>query len=233
MHIPQKEISFNVKDLLSYIQYKSILARTLHDQSVIELLPKLNGECLELGAGVHDYSPFAKNTTKYIRSDYQPTIKDSRVQIDATNIDLPDASFDSIVCMSALEHIERYQLVLSEIWRVLKPGGQLLLNVPWLFPFHGAPNDYFRFSSSALVALLKDFEILQMEAVGNYWLSQAVFLQRPKWSRLNIHKKTNLVDIILRTIGSVFMIAGARSSRKCGDDNYALLYSVVCRKANN
>ncbi len=134
--------------------------------------------------------------------------------------------------MSALEHIENYASALEEIWRVLKPGGKLLLNTPWLFPYHGAPDDYFRFSPSALRLLLKEFEILEIEAVGNYWLSQAVYLQRPKWSRLPNNKKTKLYDIVLRIVGAIFIIIGSRSSNSYQDDNYALLYSVLCRKTD-
>ena len=154
---------------------------------------------------------------------------ESMFKIDATSIDFPDNHFDSVICMSALEHIENFDEVFNEIHRVLKPKGQFLLNTPWLFPFHGAPDDYFRFSSTALKnRLSSNFQIKEFKAVGNFWLSQAVFLQRPEWSRIVQNKKTKPYDFILRLIGIIFMIIGSSASKTDPDDNYSLLYCILC-----
>jgi len=45
-------------------------------------------------------------------------------------IPLPDASFDVIIASQVLEHIIRRRRFLSEMRRVLKPGGQALIFVP-------------------------------------------------------------------------------------------------------
>jgi SAM-dependent methyltransferase len=42
----------------------------------------------------------------------------------------PDASFDLVTCMSVLEHIPDDLAAVRAIWRLLKPGGRLLLTVP-------------------------------------------------------------------------------------------------------
>ena len=225
---PQFPVRFSARDFLEYASYHAILARVVHDRSVIPLLGELEGDILELGAGKHDYSTAALKVKSYIRSDYKPPAGDSRIRIDATAIDFPDQRFDSVVCMSALEHIEDYEKVISETYRILKPGGRFLLCTPWLFPYHGAPDDYTRFSPSLLRSKLSKFEIKSLHAVGNFWLSQAVFLQRPKWSRPQDATAPKLYDPVLRLIGMAFMAAGGG---KCGDDdNYALLYTALCRK---
>lgn len=224
----QRPIRISLRDLRDYLLYRIPLARVIHDRSVLRYLPALRGRTLELGAGRHDYSVHAKGTGDYIRSDYQADQQDGRIAINATAIDFPDASFDSVVCMSALEHIRDYPAALSEMHRVLKPGGQLLLCVPWLFPYHGAPDDYHRFTASALRAHLSRFQIAEFEAVGNYWLSLAMFLQRPVWSRPAKNKATRFYDPGLRLIGAAFILAGR--NRSAADDNYALLYTCLCRK---
>lgn len=43
-------------------------------------------------------------------------------------VSIQDEMFDRCVCLSVLEHIEGYQQVVPELWRVLKPGGRLLLS---------------------------------------------------------------------------------------------------------
>lgn len=45
----------------------------------------------------------------------------------AAHIPLPDASVDLVLCHQTLHHIVDQQRALAEVWRVLKPGGRLLL----------------------------------------------------------------------------------------------------------
>ncbi|MFT3897965.1 MAG: class I SAM-dependent methyltransferase [Thermomonas sp.] len=50
---------------------------------------------------------------------------------DATALAFGDASLDAIVCLDVLEHVPDFRAALREFARVLKPGGALLLTVPW------------------------------------------------------------------------------------------------------
>jgi SAM-dependent methyltransferase len=50
---------------------------------------------------------------------------------DATALDFSDASLDAILCLDVLEHVPDFLAALREFARVLKPGGALLLTVPW------------------------------------------------------------------------------------------------------
>lgn len=53
---------------------------------------------------------------------------------DALNLPFADASFDRIVCSEVLEHIPDHKAAVSEIIRVLKPGGVLAISVPRAWP---------------------------------------------------------------------------------------------------
>jgi SAM-dependent methyltransferase len=50
---------------------------------------------------------------------------------DATVLHFDDASMDAILCLDVLEHVPDFRAALREFARVLKPGGTLLLTVPW------------------------------------------------------------------------------------------------------
>lgn len=84
---------------------------------------------------------------------------------DIQKLPLPDASEDAIVCMSVLEHVENPFLAVSEMQRVLRPGGALLIYVPFLFYYHaenGYYADYWRFTEEALRTLCKDFTTVEV-----------------------------------------------------------------------
>lgn len=51
---------------------------------------------------------------------------------DATALTFPDERFDCIVTADVLEHIPEYQRALAEFHRCLKPGGHLLVSVPFV-----------------------------------------------------------------------------------------------------
>jgi SAM-dependent methyltransferase len=70
---------------------------------------------------------------------------------------LVDASVDYVVLDTVLEHVPNPRQVVSEIHRVLKPGGQLLCITPFLFNYHGYPNHYFNFSKDGLEEIFKGF----------------------------------------------------------------------------
>ncbi len=58
---------------------------------------------------------------------------------DASRLEFPDASFDLVVSQVAFFYIERKTDALREIWRVLKPGGQALIQLDSITPRAPAP----------------------------------------------------------------------------------------------
>ncbi|WP_208348293.1 methyltransferase domain-containing protein [Pseudaestuariivita rosea] len=64
---------------------------------------------------------------EYITTDYMREAVDLKLNIEA--LDLPDKSFDRIFCLHVMEHVDDRK-ALSELWRVLKPGGLAILATP-------------------------------------------------------------------------------------------------------
>lgn len=81
------------------------------------------------------------------------------IQADAYRLPFRDETFDTVLCTEVLEHTHSPQLALSEVHRVLKPGGKLLLTTPFAFPIHYGPTDYYRFTRFGLLHLLRDWEV--------------------------------------------------------------------------
>lgn len=71
---------------------------------------------------------------------------------------VPDNSVDFVTTISLLEYCRSPQQVISEIYRILKPGGIVYISAPFIFNFHDESNDYFRFTYRGIVVLCEAFE---------------------------------------------------------------------------
>ena len=102
------------------------------------------------------------------------------VDLVATVYELPfaDATFDLVLCLVVLEHLEDPKRAIAEMSRVLRPGGKILVSVPFLLPIHDAPNDFWRFTKFGLKVLFKDWQIEELSAETNFNETFAVLLQR-------------------------------------------------------
>ena len=107
---------------------------------------------------------------------------------DAQALGIRDASFDVVLCTEVLEHLPEPQRAIDEIFRVLVPGGQLLLTTRVLFPIHDAPHDYFRFTKYGLRHLLRRFEISELEEETDAVGTVAVLLQRLGMQAQTLHR---------------------------------------------
>lgn len=85
----------------------------------------------------------------YLGVDAAPGAGVDRV-MDAHRLDLPDASWDVVVCCEMVEHDPAFWSTLAEVGRVLRPGGVLVLTTRGNgFPEHSYPRDYWRFMPDA------------------------------------------------------------------------------------
>ena len=76
---------------------------------------------------------------------------------DLSTHDFNGQQFDVIVMSEVLEHIRTPDAAINNAFAVLKPGGQLVLTTPFLFPIHDRPHDYYRYTKYGLAWLLRDF----------------------------------------------------------------------------
>lgn len=88
------------------------------------------------------------------------------VAADAELLPFPAGVFQCIECDAVLEHVRDPVRVMSELSRVLAPGGHLHLVTPFCHPFHQYPRDYRRFSLDGLKELAAGCTELEVVAEG-------------------------------------------------------------------
>lgn len=97
---------------------------------------------LEIGAGYYDHGRFF---ARLERLDLDPRHQPDHLG-DAHAMPLEDGSFDAVVAVSVLEHVEDPYQVVREIARVLRPGGVVFAWAPFYFAVHAFPTDIARFT---------------------------------------------------------------------------------------
>ena len=78
------------------------------------------------------------------------------VVADAKNMPFESNSFDTVISLDALEHVDWPRDVVRECARVLKPGGHFFLATVFSFPIHEFPWDFWRFTPECLSMLIRD-----------------------------------------------------------------------------
>lgn len=73
------------------------------------------------------------------------------------NLTFPSASIGTVLTADTLEHVKHPYQALSEIHRVLSPTGMVVVVSVMNCEIHDYPNDYWRFTPQAFLALLGDF----------------------------------------------------------------------------
>jgi SAM-dependent methyltransferase len=86
--------------------------------------------------------------------------------LDLHKIDLDDAAVGTAILLDTIEHVERPWQALQEIYRVMKPGGMVLMTSVMFFPIHFFPDDYWRFTESGFRALLAPFDDAVLASCG-------------------------------------------------------------------
>lgn len=149
----------------------------------LEIIAKNCQKILDVGGG----QPFQKILSnhkellrgrEYITLDIDPETKPSVVG-DAHDMPFEDNSFDAVLHVYVFEHLYNPQKAISEIYRVLKPGGYMLAVVPFIHPYHarkGGYRDYWRFSKDGLEVLFNDFSEIEMFKIGRYFRAAIGFL---------------------------------------------------------
>jgi SAM-dependent methyltransferase len=149
----------------------------------------LSGKVLNAGCGGRDISAFllSRRAMSVDNCDVTPGLPNAIV-CNLETIPLPDAAYDSVLCNAVLEHIERPDRVMAELHRLLRPGGTLVVSVPFLQPFHAVPSDFRRYTSDGLSVFGRSqgFEVLTVLPVHSMaqtlaWIAWACLRERRRY----------------------------------------------------
>jgi SAM-dependent methyltransferase len=140
----------------------------------------------------------------------------------------PARQFDLIFCTQVLEYVPHPQRVVNEIYRVLKPGGHLLLSAPAVFP-RDSETEYWRFLPCGLKELLSPFSTVDVVPEGNSWVG---FIRTVNVCLLTFARSLVLGGILRFSLVPSLNLLGALLQFLIpnSDDRFSANYSALARK---
>ena len=85
---------------------------------------------------------------------------------DLCALELPINEYNTVICAETLEHVEDPLFALVNLRHALLPGGWILVTMPFAFPVHNFPNDYWRFTPNGMRWMLKVAGFVDVGANG-------------------------------------------------------------------
>lgn len=181
-------------------------------ENIRDLSPSITGKTLDVGCGSKPYQKLFE-ASEYIGLEIDSEDNRKHKKADyfyqGDQFPFPNENFDSIISNEVLEHIFNPDVFFTEMNRVLKNQGILLITVPFVWDEHEQPYDYARYSSFGLTYLLQKhgFKILEYRKSMND--IRVIF----QLINVYIYKKTvtsnqylNLINTII--LMSIFNIIG-------------------------
>jgi SAM-dependent methyltransferase/uncharacterized protein YbaR (Trm112 family) len=133
---------------------KLYFGESLHDKLKKKYIIEAPNDHIILNIGSGHESTYKQEN--FVNLDIYPH-NNTHVAGDAHNLPFLDNSVNVAWLSAVLEHIQQPFLVMNEVYRVLKPGGYVLISVPFLQYLHGSPYDYFRYTKYGLRSVCNDF----------------------------------------------------------------------------
>jgi SAM-dependent methyltransferase len=189
-------------------------------------LARMSGKLLDVGCGEMPFRALLEPGASYTGIDvpgaqaFGMGSSSDIIAFDGRSIPFSDASFDHVLCTEVLEHVEEPSALISEMLRVLRPGGTILVTVPFSARVHHAPYDFQRFTRFRLATMFQNFKDVEVEergddlaVIANKLIAVAARLARPRpvvallW-RLPILAALTPVVLIALSVAHLSMLFG-------------------------
>ena len=210
------------------------------DKKLKEYSKYINGTLVDLGCGETTYKNFfLQFADNYIGVDWANSIHDSKPDIISDlnkKIELQDEIADTLVSISVIEHLCEPQVFLNESYRILKEDGHMILQVPFQYQVHEAPNDYFRYTRYGLEYIFKKsgFKDIQISESGGFWTTIAIKLNEHSVKLLRKTKKytiiMKIVKLLLLPFWTLNQVIALILDKLDKNPNETMSYWVIAKK---
>ncbi len=182
---------------------------------------RARGFLLDIGCGNKPYRElFADVVTEHIGCDVAQS-SERVVDIICPSHDIPlaNSSVDTVLCTQVIEHVPDPAALIREAYRLLRPGGVLILTGPQYWPLHEEPNDFHRFTKHGFAKLVEagGFLLEQIDENGGRWATDGLSMLHA------LPKCLSAIPGIQRTINWLFALLDDRFPAGGNTSNYLVI----------
>jgi SAM-dependent methyltransferase len=169
-----EEMPYERRSILAFVQ--RVAAATAPGASV-----------LDVGAGNAPYRELFAHC-RYLTTDWTHSVHERSRDVDfvasAEALPLEDEAVDAVLLTQVLEHVSDPAAVLRETARVLRPGGNVCITVPFVWELHELPHDFWRYTPASLEQLLTGagFVAPVIEPRNDCFTTVAQLLRNLRWA---------------------------------------------------
>lgn len=230
---------------VSTAMWDGVRGEELNKQCMDMISPTDGKQILELGCGIGGSAPLISNCGGYIGTDLSAeAIKTasqrfgskpgfSFIVMDAQELKFPNCTFDLVIAKEVIEHVPDIKLTLQEAFRVLKPGGSILITSPNRNSLHLRINrmlgykDFICSFDHITELTYEEAEQLLLKLGFEITNTSGVFLQ-PYWGIPGLDKHVRCL-----TDDDPIMVDMLKElGRRCGA-KYAFCYVIKAEKPKN
>lgn len=212
-----------------------LIAQLIVDAYDGELKTHARGDLLDLGCGkVPFYEAYRDLISSCTCVDW-PGSPHGNLHVDqfcdlSRTLPFDDGTFDTVISSDVIEHLPDPVLAFNEMARVLRPGGKLILNTPFLYMLHEVPHDYYRHTRYSLHRLSTEagMEVLELRELGG--IADVLGDLSAKVVGLIPHLGPSLAAIWQRVLIILAQTGVYQRIRRASAPRFPLGYFMVSRK---
>jgi SAM-dependent methyltransferase len=147
---------------------KNWLINRLFLQELQQAMHHIQGIVVDLGCGD---KPFEALLAPHSSIGVDKSALTADIVADISTLPLTTGSIDTVICFRVMDDIAETTMFLDEVYRVLRPGGVLLLSVNQTWRTHDPPDDYYRWTKFGLKYVLEKshFTVGEIKPIGGLW----------------------------------------------------------------
>jgi len=195
----------------------------------------VQGKLVDLGCGNAPlYQTYKAYTSEIYCVDWANSFHENQfldfVQDLNEPLQIEDGIFDTVIVSDVLEHIRKPESLINEMFRILRPNGKIILNVPFFYWLHEESFDYFRYTRHGLKAMFEDagFEVLYLEPRGG--ILEIIGDLISKFFVVFTFSGKFFSGLTNKVIGFLLLFGFFRKITKATSNKFPLCYGVVVRK---
>lgn len=196
----------------------------------------LQGKILDVGSGAHPrYRDHFSHVDQYLTLDIEASAQPDIVG-SAETIPVSEQTFQGILCNQVIGDLIHPIRAIQEFYRVLAPGGAVLLTEGFMNELHGEPRDYWRFTTHGMRALFEEsgFVVEKCYLLGGFATVMVQTATRFLIDSCALHRRSYVIgrffSLFFKVSGFIAMKIDAWLSRHHLGQTFGLIVLIVARK---